>query len=134
MRVKNEKGIKEVSMHHSVTIWHVYGLGKIGVLLWSDTYCGKVWTSWRKVEHAKQISWSLQAMSGNKFALELFSYWFLVSLSNRNLYRVSFFNENQGFRMLRKHLACLCAGDMISMKTYVLQLYNAKLYFVISKS
>ena len=78
----------------SDNIWHVYGLGKIGVLLWSDTYCGKVWTSWRKVEHAKQISWYLQAMSGNKFALELFSYWFLVSLSNRNLYRVSFY-ENQ---------------------------------------
>lgn len=109
-------------MYHSVTIWHVYGLGKIGVLLWSDTYCGKVWTSWRKVEHAKQISWCLQAMSGNKFAVELFSYWFLVGLSNRNLYRVSFY-ENQGFRVLGKHLACLCAGDMVSMKTYVLH-YN----------
>ena len=72
-----------------------YGLGPTGVLMWSKSHRGKVWTSWRKVEHAKQISWYLQAMSGNKFALELFSYWFLVSLSNRNLYRVSF-NENQG--------------------------------------
>ena len=31
-------------------------------------------------------------------------------------------------------LTSLCAGDMVSMKTYVSQLYNAKFYFFISKS